>query len=84
MQDMIDFSWENARGFYELVGLDVEQAAMKWTDEEVVKEMHMTYSRTVFPPRRENKEAASEARPALKPAPAGMRCCAPFQRKEER
>ena len=82
MQDTIDFSWENARNFYEFVGLDVEQGAMKWTDEEVVREMRMTYSRTVFPPRRDGKETAGAPRPALQQAPSGMKCCAPFQRKE--
>ena len=86
MQDTIDFSWENARGFYQMVGVDVEQGAMKWTDVEVVKEMRMTYARTVFPPNREIKESVSQPketqRPALQTAAVGMKCCAMFQKKE--
>ena len=82
MQDTIDFSWENARGFYQMVGVDFEQGATKWTDVEVVKEMRMTYARTVFPPNRDNKEAKDTPRPALQPARAGMRCCTSYQKKE--
>ena len=82
MQDTIDFSWENARGFYQMVGADVGQGAMKWSDSEVVKEMRMTYARTVFPPNSDSKEAKETTRPALQSAPAGMKCCVAYQKKE--
>ena len=72
------FSWENARNFYERVGLDVEKGVLQWTDDEEIRELRMQYARTVFPAKRENKEGP---RPAPPSAPAGMKCCAPYQHK---
>ena len=79
MQDTVDFSWANARNFYERVGLDVEKGVLQWSDEEAIRELRFTYARTVFPAKKENKEGPRPAPPA---APAGMKCCAPYQRKE--
>ena len=77
MQDTVDFSWSNARGFYEKVGLDVEKAGLKWTDTNRIDGMRVVYSRTVFPEAKENKDSAKGGN---KPTQANIRCCALFQR----
>ena len=78
MEDTIDFSWSNALGFYEKVGLDVEHGVMKWEDAERIRSMRLTYSRTVFPQKTESKEPP---KPQQKATPANMRCCAAYQRQ---
>ena len=45
MQDTVDFTWNNARGFYEKVGLDVEKAGLAWTDMNRINGMRLIYSR---------------------------------------
>ena len=77
MQDAMEFSWANARSFYEQVGLEVEWGTLKWTDEERIKHLRMTYARTVFPVR---KEGPDTPKPNLVPAPPGTKCCVPYQR----
>ena len=83
MQDTVDFSWDNARNFYERVGLDVEKGVLQWSDEETIRDMRMTYARIVFPARKESKESKETGpRPTPPSAPTGMKCCATYQRKE--
>ena len=77
MQDTIDFTWQNALGFYEMVGVDVEYGVLLWSDTDRIKEMRMTYARTTFPDKKENKEGA-KAQPKM--APAAMKCCAAYQK----
>ena len=79
MQDTIDFSWKNALNFYEMLGLDVENGDVAWSDNAAITSMRMTYSRTVFPDKKEAKEGKETSRPQPRAAPAGMRCCAPYQ-----
>ena len=84
MQDSVDFSWENARNFYEMASLAVEKGRLNWADEAVVNQMRMTYSRTNVQQKREQREAAPAPaqRQPLQAAPAGMKCCATYQRRE--
>ena len=74
VQDEIEFSWANARAFYQMVGIDVEKGHMKWEDSDKIRDMRLTYSRQAYPQKKEQKETAQS-----KAAPAGMKCCAPFQ-----
>ena len=57
MQDAMEFTWPNARNFYEMAGILVEKKCMQWSDANRLHEMRMTYARTVFPAPREEKEA---------------------------
>ena len=77
MQDAMEFSWANARAFYDIVGQDVEQGLMKWTDEQAIYQKRMTYARTIFPVR---KEQQPTQKAPLTPAPPGTKCCTPYQR----
>ena len=77
MQDAMEFSWPNARRFYETVGLQVEWGTLKWTDEERINHLRFTYARTNFPARKDDNDAA---KPSLLPAPPGTKCCVPYQR----
>ena len=81
MQDAVDYSWSNALTFYEMVGSDVEQGYMKWEDNDRVKDMRIQYGRAVYPEKKEQKEQKETAKPQARQAPAGMKCCAPFQTK---
>ena len=78
MQDTIEFSWANVLSFYETLGLEVEKKETQWADKDRIRELRMTYARTVFPAKRENKEAP---RAQLMSAPVGMKCCIPFQKR---
>ena len=80
MQDTVDFSWANARTFYEMVGVDVEKRVTTWQDTERIKDMRQQYARTAHPPRKENRDTNN--RPPLVPAPPNMRCCVQFQKRE--
>ena len=80
MQDTMDYSWANARAFYEFVGIDVESGILRFEDEDRIRDMRFTYARAASGPRREPKEATT--RPALLPATPNMRCCMPFQKRE--
>ena len=77
MQDAMEFSWVNARAFYEMIGQDVEHGVLKWSDERIIHEKRMTYARTVFPVR---KEAGAQQKPPLTQALPGTKCCIPYQR----
>ena len=84
MQDAMDYSWGNALGFYESIGLEVEHGMLKWNNNARITDLPMTYSRAVFPENKEakeTKEVKEGARPTPKQAPPGMRCCAAFQKR---
>ena len=84
MQDAMDYSWGSALGFYESIGLEVEHGMLKWNNNARITDLPMTYSRAVFPEKKEakeTKEVKEGARPTPKQAPPGMRCCAAFQRR---
>ena len=78
MQDTVDYSWNNGREFYEKLGIEVEKGALEWTDEDKIQRYRMNYSRAVFPEKKEAKEGTGK--PQQRQAPAGMKCCAAFQR----
>ena len=77
LQDTIDYSWANARDFYETIGKEVEKGALEWTDTDTMRNYRMTYSRAVFP---EKKEAKEGAKTQPRQAPPGAKCCAAFQK----
>ena len=78
MQDTMDYSWSNALDFYKMIGLDVEQGIMSWEDHDIIRDMRLTYSRAVYPEKKENTFVKT-TKPAPKTAPAGMKCCLLFQ-----
>ena len=80
MQDSMDYSWSNARAFYEMVGIAVEKKELQWGDSDAIREMRMTYSRAVFPDKQDNKDS-KEGPKQLRQAPPAMKCCVAFQRK---
>ena len=55
MQDAMDYSWKNARGFYEMLGWDVEKRVMVWSDTNRIMQQRMTFSRAVYPKEKEGK-----------------------------
>ena len=77
LQDKIDYSWANARDFYETIGKEVEKGALEWTDTDTMRDYRMTYSRAVFP---EKKEAKEGVKTQPRQAPPGAKCCAAFQK----
>ena len=79
MQDSMDFAWENARGFYEMLGLDVENGDKSWDDTQTVMKMRLLHSRTVYPERKDTKEVKKNS--PGKGATGNLRCCALYQKK---
>ena len=78
MQDTVDFSWHNARGFYEMVGLAVEKGTLKWSETDIIHQKRMAYSRTVFPDAPKPKDPPKTQN---RVAPPNTRCCAAFQKR---
>ena len=78
MQDAMDFSWENARAFYRLVGVDVESGVRGWTDTDGIRDLRMLHSRIVYPEAKENKEIKKGQSNKV---PANSKCCALYQKK---
>ena len=79
MQDSMDFAWENARGFYGLLGVDVESGVKEWTDTEAIRDMRMLHSRIVLPEKKETKEVKKGG--AQRNNRQNLRCCALYQKK---
>ena len=78
MQDTVDFSWANARGFYEMLGRAVEKGTLKWSDTDIIYQKRMTYSRTVFPDTPKPKETPKTTNRVAAP---NTRPCAAFQKR---
>ena len=79
MQDTVDFAWENALNFYQMIGLDVEAGVRSWEDTEVIRDLRLVHSRTVYP---EKKEAKDNKRPnSGKTTSQNLRCCALYQKR---
>ena len=80
MEDSMDYTWSNARGFYYMLGLDVEQGTRSWSDRAAIQEMRLLQSRAVFP---ESKEAPSSVKKTTptKPNSTSTKCCALYQQK---
>ena len=76
MQDTINYSWTNALGFYENLGIAVEMGEMAWSDKEAIRDKRLAYPRTGGPEKKETKEITAAA---PKPKPQLSRCCAPYQ-----
>ena len=66
MQDAVDYSWSNARNFYETLGIVVKKGDMQWSDSDTIREYRMTYSRAVFP---EAKKEAKDTKEGARPQP---------------
>ena len=79
MQDSMDFSWDNARSFYENLGLDVESGTKKWQDSGAIMDKRLIQSRTVYPKKEEEKEAKKNNN--KKTTNGNLRCCALYQRR---
>ena len=79
MEDTMDFSWENARGYYGMLGVDVENGDKSWDDTEAVNKMRLVHSRTVYPEKKENKD--NKKNNNNKPMAGNLRCCALYQKK---
>ena len=78
MQDATDYGWENAREFYEMLGIDVEWGLLRWNESVTIENRRLTYCRAVAA---EKKEVAKEGQKAqTRSAPPGTRCCASYQR----
>ena len=79
MQDTIDFKWENARAFYEMLGVDVESGVREWTDADQIMNMRLIHSRANLTDKKEEKETK---KPGFgKMNGATVRCCALYQKR---
>ena len=78
MQDTMDYAWENARAFYQLVGVDVEMGVRKWTDSKQIMDMRLLHSRTTMG---EKKEVNTKKGNTGRATSAPVKCCALYQRR---
>ena len=76
MQLAITYSWENARAWYEEMGIEVEKGMLEWNDDYCIREMRFNHSRPITHERKDTQDAG---RPPLRLAPAGTKACAAYQ-----
>ena len=79
MQDSMDFAWENARSFYELVGIDVEKGVRKWTDADGIRDMRLLHSRTHLTDKPKEVPVIKKNNGG-RATSAATKCCALYQR----
>ena len=77
LEDAVDFSWKNVKGYFRSLGLDVEKGKMKWEDTAAIQKRRFTKCR-VFKP---NTTSSSETK-FVKTMPQGGSCCRLFQTAE--
>ena len=71
MEDTINFGWDRARSFYDMVGLDVEHKKLDWNDRQELLKMRLTHVRSGF--------ASNQVRNQKSPNAAIIKTYAPFQ-----
>ena len=49
LEDSVDFGWERARAFYTMLGRQVEQRRLLWSDTERILKLRLTHSRVSIP-----------------------------------
>ena len=81
MNHAINYSWENARAWYEEMGVEVKNDMMEWTDIDRVREIQFMHTRVRTTERKEVIERGEPARQPLKIAPQGTKACAAYQTK---
>ena len=77
MLDTMDFNWNNALNFYEIAGHEVEEGITEWNNGDRIRDLRMTYARTVFTAKKEIKDAPKSTPQS---APAGMKPCVAYQK----
>ena len=77
LEDTVDFSWKNVKGYYKSLALAIEQGKLKWEDTAAIQKRRFTQCR-VFKP---NLKSASEIR-FVKTMPQGGSCCKLYQAEE--
>ena len=77
LEDTVDFSWKNVKGYYRSLGLDVEKGKVNWEDTAAIQKRRFTKCR-VFKP---TTKSSSEIKFA-KTMPQGGSCCKLFQAAE--
>ena len=79
MQDATDFCWDNARNFYQMLGVDVEEGVWEWTDATAIQDMRLIHSRTNRTEKKDSKDAKKTN--GGKTTTQNVRCCALYQRQ---
>ena len=74
LEDSVDFSWKNVKGYYKSLALDIERGKIKWDDTPAIQKRRFTKCR-VFKP---STNLLSESS-AVKTMPQGGSCCSLFQ-----
>ena len=77
MEDTVDFSWKNVKGYYKSLALAIEQGKLKWEDTAAIQKRRFTQCR-VF---KANLMSASESS-SVKTMPQGESCCKLYQAAE--
>ena len=75
MEDAIDFSWQNAKGFFKSTALEVEHGKLRWDDSMRMQKRRMIQCRVQKQP---VKPQQQEKKATRQPSPGSM-CCALYQ-----
>ena len=49
MEDTVDFGWERARSFYDILGLEVEKKRLDWSDRQEILKFRLIHARSPAP-----------------------------------
>ena len=74
MEDTIDFSWGNAKGFYKSIGLEIERGKFAWDDSATIQKKRFTKCRV------QKSGAKQEVKPKKQiQVPDNAVCCPQYQ-----
>ena len=74
MEDVIDFSWGNAKGFYKSIGLEIERGKFAWDDSATIQKKRFTQCRV------QKAVEKQEVKPKKQiQVPANAVCCPQYQ-----
>ena len=69
LEDSIYFGWENFPNNYLMIGKEIEQSRITWSDRQRMLQLCMTYSCIVLPSSSNKQKATNATR---------VKCCAPY------
>ena len=72
LEDSVDFGWERAKAFYTMLGRQVEQRRLLWSDTEQILKLRLTHSRVSIPD--------TSTKPKRQTMLAKIKTCAAFQK----
>ena len=73
LEDTVDFGWQNVKGYYKSLGLEVERGKLRWSDKAAIQKRRFTQCRVIKSVQKPNSEKKQ-----TRQVPLNSQCCAMF------